>query len=319
MLSIRTDRTRDRMMLVAVAVVAVLVAATQVPSLAQSASDDPLPSVVFVARADNPVDALAASSAAGALGGAVLLTRTSTLEDSTRQALIDLAPDLVVLAGGTSALSPAVEDQIEAIPLPTRRVAGASRVETAAELSELAAELGYGRPLLTGSTVAGDAGLAGTLSVEALEVDSDARVDNLNAASLDGHTAQDLSPQRFEFTISAADWGNNLHYGSSNVYRRYDIPPEAVGGINVSQFFQDGGSFVAYVNANHVGGGSLGGWHSLPYLYRSADGIGVKIVLLASRGAIGIAETTGGWDSTSITEAELPDDVQVRMVFFDGE
>lgn len=311
------EPTRGRMVLVAVAVVAALVAATQLPGMAQTAGDDPLPSVVFIARADNPVDALAASSAAGALGGSVLLTRSSTLEDSTRQALVDLGPDLVVLAGGTGALSPAVEAQIEAIPLETRRIAGASRVETAAELANLAADLGYGRPLLTGATVGGDAGLAGTMSVDAIAVDSNALVDNLNAALLDGRTAQELVPQTFEFTISAADWGNNLHYGSGNVYRRYDIPDEVVGGINVAAFFASGGSFVAYVDANHEGGGSLGGWHSLPYLYRSADGIGVKVVLMASRGAIGITETTVGWNNTSIADSELPDELDIRLVFLE--
>ncbi len=137
-----------------------------------SATDPPVPTVVFLARSDNPVDALAASSVAGSLGGSVLLTRQDALTEVTRQALIDLNPDLVVLAGGTGALSQAVEDAVQAIPLATRRVAGATRFETAVALSALAADIGFGRPLLTGATVNGDAGLAGTLSATALRASS---------------------------------------------------------------------------------------------------------------------------------------------------
>ncbi len=190
------------------AVLTVALAATALPGLAQSAGDDPVPSVVFLARADNPVDALAASSIAGALGGAVLLTPPGALSPVTRQALIDLDPDLVVLAGGTAALSAVVEQEIAAIPLATQRVSGPTRIDTAVELGALAAQLGIGRPLLTGATVAGDAGLsgtlsagaldaasadvAGTLSVGALEVASDAQVANLNASLLGGLGSADF-------------------------------------------------------------------------------------------------------------------------------
>ena len=155
-----------------------------------SATDPPVPTVVFLARSDNPVDALAASSVAGSLGGSVLLTRQDTLSPVTRQALIDLNPDLVVLAGGTGALSKAVEDAVKAIPLATRRVAGANRFETAVALSALAADIGFGRPLLTGATVAGDAGLAGTLSATSLRASS---------------TTTDLAVEGFHSGYSVAD------------------------------------------------------------------------------------------------------------------
>jgi hypothetical protein len=160
---------RSTFLAVVAAVLAATLAITQLPSLAQTATDEPLPTVVFIARADNPVDALAAGAVAGTMGAQVLLTRTSQLEDATLAALVALDPDLVVLAGGNAALSPAVEQAIAAIPYPVRRVSGATRVETAARLSELAAELGFGRPLLTDATVQGDAGLAGTLSASRVE------------------------------------------------------------------------------------------------------------------------------------------------------
>lgn len=190
--SVQVPVRRYRVVGLAVLVLAMILGATQLPGLAQSAGDEPLPTVVFVARADNPVDALGAGAVAGTMGAQVLLTRSSVLEEQTRAALVALDPDLVVLAGGTAALSPAVEQAIEAIPLPTRRIAGATRVDTAALLSELAAELGFGRPLLTDTTVAGDVGLSGTLSVDALEVDSVEQVDNLNASLLEGLSASDF-------------------------------------------------------------------------------------------------------------------------------
>jgi hypothetical protein len=171
---------------------ALVLAVTQLPGFAQSATDDPLPTVAFVARADNPVDALAASGVAGAMGGTVLLTPSAGLDDATRQALIDLAPDLVVLAGGEGALSPGVEQAIQQIPLETRRVSGPNRIATAVALGQLAAELGFGRPVLTGATVEGDAGLAGTLSVEALEVGSTDVVTGLNADRLDSLDSSDF-------------------------------------------------------------------------------------------------------------------------------
>lgn len=220
--------------LIAAALVVVL-ATLQLPGLAQSASDDPLVRVAFLARADNPVDALAASSVAGTMGGAVLLTSSDTLNEVTRQALIALDPDLVVLAGGTAALSPAVEQAVEAIPFDTQRISGASRLDTAAALSSLAADLGFDRPIVTGATVDGDAGLSGTLSVGDLEVANSDQVANLNASQLEGFGAADFlqSAERLDLAFPAVvpaahtvfgrygfdvdtdgtgDWGTSIEY-----------------------------------------------------------------------------------------------------------
>ncbi len=121
-------------------------------------------------------------------------------------------------------------------------------------------------------------------------------------------------PVTFEFTVSASDWGNNLHYGSGNIFRAYSIPPENVGGIDVVSFFNNGGAIVVYANAHHTDGGSLGGWHNLPYMYRSVDEIGVKILYLISRGALAITRTTNGWDSLIIPDDNLPDSVDIKIV-----
>jgi hypothetical protein len=140
----------------------------------------------------------------------------------------------------------------------------------------------------------------------------------VDAGRLDGMTLEEVigsgtKVQTFEFTVSASDWSANLHYGSNNIFREYFIPESVTGGIDVGSFFHDGGTIVMYANAHHEGGGSLGGWHLLPYLYRSADGIGVKTVLLARRGSVAITQTTVGWDHISILDANLPDEVEYRI------
>lgn len=122
----------------------------------------------------------------------------------------------------------------------------------------------------------------------------------------------------FEFTVAAEDWGNNLHYGSNNIFRAYTIQAEDVGDIELVSFFNDGGAIVVYANAHHEGGGSLGSWHNLPYMYQSIDGIGIRILYFFSRGQLAIASTTNGWDSNSITEANLPDTVDFKIVLIEN-
>jgi hypothetical protein len=173
---------------------ALLVAVTHVPAVRAQSGQEPgdVPTFAFVARADNPVDALAASSIAGQLGGVVVLTGSESLGEDARAALVAFGPAVVVLAGGTTALSSQVEADARALlPQATvRRVAGATRTGTARELAALLAELGTGRPVLTDATVTGDAGVRGTMSVERLAVGSSDLVRGLNADLLDGLSAE---------------------------------------------------------------------------------------------------------------------------------
>jgi hypothetical protein len=114
------------------------------------ASADPSVRVAFLARSDNPVDALGASAQAAQLGAPVLLTPPTRLAGDTAQALTALNPDLVIVAGGTAAISDGVVAEVGAL-LPgsmIRRVSGPDRIATAARMGALAAELPYGRPVL---------------------------------------------------------------------------------------------------------------------------------------------------------------------------
>ncbi len=139
---------------------------------AAAATGDPLPTVAFLARADNPVDALAAAPVAGQLGAPVFLSFPDELHPDARAALIDHAPDVVVLAGGEAALSSTVFEQVQSAVPGARliRKAGATRTATAVALAELPAELGFGRPMLTGATITGDLDLDGGLTVGGTDV-----------------------------------------------------------------------------------------------------------------------------------------------------
>nr|WP_306270765.1 cell wall-binding repeat-containing protein [Ornithinimicrobium sp. HY1793] len=91
---------------------------------------------VYLATGVDAPDALAAGSRAGE--DRLLLTRQGSLPAPTRDALRQLAPDRVILVGGTSAISGAVAEQVrDTLPRAAmRRVAGTDRYETTAKLAE---------------------------------------------------------------------------------------------------------------------------------------------------------------------------------------
>jgi putative cell wall-binding protein len=94
--------------------------------------------LVYVATGDSFPDALA-GAAAGALGDApVLLVTRDSIPSETQSELQRLLPRDVVILGGTSAVSAAVEAQLRSsiVPPPTvTRVAGADRYATSVALS----------------------------------------------------------------------------------------------------------------------------------------------------------------------------------------
>jgi hypothetical protein len=155
-------------------VVAVAGALLGVAPAAGEPAEGMLPRVVFVARSDNPADALAVGPVAGVLGAPLMVTPADRLDGSAAAAIEAFAPDVVVVAGGTLAVSAAVEDAIKGLGFATRRVAGANRHETAALLAALLAEYGTGRPVLTGVAV------------------TDEMIPALNAQYLQGLAPEDL-------------------------------------------------------------------------------------------------------------------------------
>jgi putative cell wall-binding protein len=94
--------------------------------------------VVYVAQGANYPDALGAAPAAVAEGGPLLLTETMHLTAIVRDAIDDLDPEKIVVAGGTGAVSAAVFDELKAMVPNTIRVGGVDRYETARLLVEQA-------------------------------------------------------------------------------------------------------------------------------------------------------------------------------------
>ena len=151
--------------------------------------------VVFLANGQGFPDALAASAAAGHLGGPVLLVPGDATElDAETRALIDeLGATTIVIAGGTGVVSSAIEIDAAGIPGVTGvvRKGGASRFETAVLLNAYAfttptaAFIAYGFDFpdaLSAAAVAGAQGAPLALSngictrVESLDQFADAGV-----------------------------------------------------------------------------------------------------------------------------------------------
>ena len=109
------------------------------PGGAATQEGDP-PDLTFLARSDDPADALAAGAVAGAFTAPLLVTPPDALAAPVAEALQALDPELVILVGGVVALAEQVEADVQALGLETRRVFGATRIETAIAVNALLEE-----------------------------------------------------------------------------------------------------------------------------------------------------------------------------------
>lgn len=82
-------------------------------------------------------DALAAGGIVWGMKFPQLLTEVGSLPAATASALTDLGVQHVVITGGTTAVSAAVEDAVRALGITTERAAGATRFETGVILGDL--------------------------------------------------------------------------------------------------------------------------------------------------------------------------------------
>ena len=92
---------------------------------------------VYLARADSFPDALAAGPVAYANGAPILLVGQNTVPDAVRAELARLKPSKIIAIGGDAAISAGALDAAKAAAggVPTERIQGANRYETAANLA----------------------------------------------------------------------------------------------------------------------------------------------------------------------------------------
>ena len=90
---------------------------------------------VYLASGRSFADGLAAGPVVAAAGGVLLLTEPDHLPDATRDELRRRGADQVVVLGGPAAVSADVMEQLRDLGLSSRRVGGADRYATAAELA----------------------------------------------------------------------------------------------------------------------------------------------------------------------------------------
>ncbi len=161
------------------AAAAVVLVGSTVAIAASDVTPDMPPRMAFVARGDgaNFADALAIGSIAGQLGAPVLTTHRDFLTEDTAAALVDLAPELVIIAGGPNAVTAEVEAAIEeATGLADDkvvRVQGDDRYGTAAAMADVFEDLGINPAFLPADGKAATAGSA----------DNAAMLDGMDSAS----------------------------------------------------------------------------------------------------------------------------------------
>lgn len=145
------------------------------------AVNEPPDSYLFVARGDNPADALGASSLAGRLDAPMVLTRTTSLPDPSATAIVEADPDVVFVLGGEGAINADVFSTITAIApdADVQRISGTDRFDTASQIAAKFPELASA--FLATDGKANDSELLGGLPPEAY-----GRIDSTRTNATDG-------------------------------------------------------------------------------------------------------------------------------------
>lgn len=100
---------------------------------------------VFVATEASYKDALTIAGLAGMGGSPILITNPKHLSPETREEIQRLKPHVVVIVGGTKAVSKAVRTEIGSLVPFTKRISGANAVDTAVQIYHSASAAAWGR------------------------------------------------------------------------------------------------------------------------------------------------------------------------------
>lgn len=108
--------------------------------------------VVFVANGLDFPDALSAGPAAAHLGGPILLVRPDAIPDVVASELDRLAPQRIIVVGGTNSVRPAVFDQLGGYADEVTRIDGATRFDSSRNLVATAFDSARTVYIATGNT-----------------------------------------------------------------------------------------------------------------------------------------------------------------------
>lgn len=126
-----------RELMIALLAVLLTMATANLVQRAEAGAGGPTTDTVYVATGENFPDALGAAAAAGALLAPVLLVTPTSVPQPTLDELNRLAPEQIVIVGGTAVISNGVQTTLEGLAFaPTvTRESGTNRYATAAALS----------------------------------------------------------------------------------------------------------------------------------------------------------------------------------------
>lgn len=122
-------------------------------------------SVVFVGTGENYPDVLSGAAIAGRSGAPMLLLEEHSIPSETLEQLVRLDPETIVVLGGTSVISTAVEAQLGEFGA-TLRLSGADRYETAVAISRHGFPEGSDAALVVTGESFGDALSAGPAATQ---------------------------------------------------------------------------------------------------------------------------------------------------------
>jgi len=124
----------------------------------------------LLATADRYPDALAGGALAAELDAPLLLTTPGSLHPAVEAELLRLDAETVTILGGTSAVSQAVENRLEALDITVDRIAGEDRYATAAAVDARVPLPATGQVALASGDNFPDAVSAGALSASPSQV-----------------------------------------------------------------------------------------------------------------------------------------------------
>ena len=119
----------------------------------------------------------------------------------------------------------------------------------------------------------------------------------------------------YDFSVLRGDWATGTHWGDGVILRSFTIPDSLTPGTDLRSVFDDGGVVQVYVTPDEWP--HFGQWKQVPYLYQrelAGARYGISIEYIPTREALVIAKTANGWDRQGITDEELPQAIQVKIV-----